>query len=214
MKQAVLWDMDGTLIDSERIYNACCAAYCKEKGYPFVDASFFHRYEGTSQQETNRRMQEDFSRLKVDLDPLEVERQRVLRYLSFIRRHGVPVFPGAYRVMGALGAWGIRQALCTSSHKEDAFLSLSLAGLFPKLSCVLYAQDAAVPKPSPCVYLLAARRLGVSPQDCLVVEDSASGMEAALAAGMDLALKQNEVKAPGSVKRFSTLDEILQFVKE
>ena len=158
-------------------------------------------------------MREEFAQRKIRLDPEEVEKQRISRYLKWIRRHGVPVFPGVYQVMGKLGSKGILQAVCTSSAYGDAHQSLELSGILPKLDAVVYGTEVEHPKPAPDIFLTAAKKLRVEPGNCLVVEDSLSGAQAAIRAGMRLCRKigNNDARDGNSV---SSLYEILQLFEE
>ena len=208
--RCVLWDMDGTLLDSEHVYDLVCAAYAAKEGYPQLTAEYFSGYHGVSPEKSCRIMCRDFAEKRISLVPEEVEKHRVSGYLEWIRMHGVPVFPGVYHVMGKLGAMGILQAVCTSSAYEDAHLSLEMAGLMPKLQAVVYGTDVSRPKPEPDIFLRVAELLGVRPEECLVVEDSVSGLEAARKAGMQVCLRKSGTEAETDLNVFSSLEEILK----
>jgi HAD superfamily hydrolase (TIGR01509 family) len=110
--------------------------------------------------------------------------------------HGAPLIPGAVAAVRGLAATGTPIAVASSSHRAviDAALgSLGIAGLF---QVVVASDEVAHGKPAPDVYLLTARKLGVDPGSCLVVEDSLNGVLAGRAAGMTVALVPNASVPP------------------
>ena len=114
---------------------------------------------------------------------------------------GVPHRPGIVELLDWLEARDIPRAVATSTKRPLALRKLRAARLLDRFDAVCTSSDVAQPKPAPDVYLLAAERLGVAPADCLVLEDSPTGVRAALAAGMtpvqvpDMLLPDGEVRA-------------------
>ena len=97
---------------------------------------------------------------------------------------GVPHRPGIVALLDWLGRHGLPRAVATSTRRPLALRKLRRAGLLDRFHAICTSSDVAAPKPAPDVYLLAAQRLGVEPARCLVLEDSPTGVRAALAAGM------------------------------
>lgn len=167
---AILFDLDGVLVDSTAWIERQWRRWCERRGR---DASPFLRVcHGRRAIETIRLAAPD---LDADaevarFDPADDRVDEALR----------PV-PGAERVLGALppGAWGV----ATSGPRASALARLHHAGL-PIPAVLVCAEDVERGKPSPDVYLRAAERLGVEPGRCLVLEDAPAGLEAAATAGM------------------------------
>lgn len=170
---AVLFDMDGTLVDSDAAVEAAWAAWADAFG---VDrAELAHGIHGSPAEVTVRR-------LLPDLDDAGVraaaQYQLDLQYddgSTSSRTEGVA------EVLDALTGWGVPWAIVTSADDTLARVRLTGATLDPPL--LVTADDVEHGKPDPACYLLAASRLGVDPARCLVVEDSAPGLESARAAG-------------------------------
>lgn len=124
------------------------------------------------------------------------------RYVA-VAENGVPHRPGIIALLDLLAAHDMPRAVATSTQSPLAQRKLEAAGLLGYFDVVCTSSDVAHPKPAPDVYLLAAERLGVSPSQCLVLEDSPTGVRAALAAGMtpiqvpDLLMPDDEVRALG-----------------
>lgn len=101
----------------------------------------------------------------------------------WVREHGAPVKPGLYALLDAAHARGLKLGVGTSSRWASARLNLQAAGVLDCFDAVVAGDMVPRGKPFPDIYLEAARRLGVQPGDCLVLEDSANGIRAAHAAG-------------------------------
>lgn len=97
--------------------------------------------------------------------------------------HGVPVLPGAHEALGALGARGVRQCVCTSTSRDSAERTLAAAGLLPKIDALVCGDDIERSKPDPQIFLRGAQKLGVPIERCAVVEDAPAGIAAGLASG-------------------------------
>ena len=148
---AVIFDMDGLMLDSERAINACMAQAARELGHDIPDTLWLQMIgggDGLCRRLVAGRIGEAAA------DEL-LERSEVLY-----------------------------DAVATSTRRPLAMRKLQAAGLLPYFDAVCTSSDVARPKPAPDVYLLAARTLDVAPSRCLVLEDSPTGVRAALAAGM------------------------------
>jgi HAD superfamily hydrolase (TIGR01509 family) len=176
----VIFDMDGTLIDSEPLWKQAEMGIFAEVGVPLtadmsnettgmrMDAAVEHWYERYPWKIVSK--QEIAHRIKV-------------RVRELVQRHGVPI-KGAVELARALSAAGVELAVCSSSANfliEAVCDQLGIRSLFKVLQS---AEDCLHGKPHPEPYLLTARRLGVDPRDCVAIEDSIIGMTAAARAGM------------------------------
>ena len=114
----------------------------------------------------------------------ELERLHWAEYDSYIEKNGVKAFPGVGELMEALRAEKIRIAVATGSLVRIVRQNLKLLGIEEFVEEIATSEDCENGKPAPDVFLLAAKKLGVDPADCLVVEDAGNGLQGALSAGM------------------------------
>lgn len=167
---AVLLDMDGTLIDSIASVERSWARWCDEHG---VDPERLRGFHGVTA--TN---------VIATLLPEDVRESAFarIREIEVADVEGITVLPGAVELLRSLDAGGVPTAIVTSSTDDLAEARLVATGL-PHPAVVVTASDVERGKPWPDPWLEGARRLGVDPADCLVVEDSVAGLRAARAAG-------------------------------
>jgi HAD superfamily hydrolase (TIGR01509 family) len=175
---AVVFDMDGVIVDSEQVWDEVRESYVREVGGTYT-SSATRDMMGMSSVEWSRYMAEE---LGVPGTPEEINAAIVQRMLE---RYGEapPLIPGAVEaVRRCAGRWPL--AIASSSNPELIEVVLDVAGLHDVIPVVVSSQDVARGKPAPDVYLEAARRLGVDPKLCVAVEDSHNGIRSAKAAGM------------------------------
>ena len=175
---AVIFDMDGLMLDSERAINACMAQAARELGHDIPDTLWLQMIgggDGLCRRLVAGRIGEAAA------DEL-LERSEVL--YDAVANAGIDHRPGIVDLLEWLVARNLPRAVATSTRRPLAMRKLQAAGLLPYFDAVCTSSDVARPKPAPDVYLLAATRLGVAPPRCLVLEDSPTGVRAALAAGM------------------------------
>lgn len=134
-------------------------------------------------------------RLDLDLDESTIERAIVDGVVGRYRRDGPPTIDGAVGAVERI-ARDHRVALASSAHRAVIDAALAAIGLTDRFEIVISSDEVAHGKPAPDVYLEAARRLGVEPAACLVVEDSRNGVKAARAAGMTVVLVPNASVPP------------------
>lgn len=173
---ALLFDLDGTLIDTESIAMASGLAAFAAVGFA-VEPEFMHRLIGIDQPTSAGVIRAH--RPGIDLDALN--RHWEQGFASGMAG-GLVLKPGVTELLSATPGH-IHRAVVTSSGREGAHHKIKLAGLAPAFATVVTVDDVARPKPDPEPYLLAARMLGVDPRRCLVFEDSETGAEAAHRAG-------------------------------
>lgn len=180
MRQAVLFDMDGVLCDSEAIINAAAIAYFRERGVT-VQPEDFHPFVGAGE---NRYIGGVAEQYGVALE-IEAAKARVYElYLELVPDH-LQAFPGVHELVDALAARGARLALASAADRLKVDANLREIGLPPeRFGAVVTGEMVARRKPAPDVFLAAAAALGVAPADCVVVEDAVNGVQAARAAGM------------------------------
>jgi HAD superfamily hydrolase (TIGR01509 family) len=190
MVRAVVFDLDGVLVQSEEIWDEARRELVAEHGGEWPDDAT-RAMIGMSSPEWSRYLQD---RLSVPLAPEEIN-ARVLARVEEHYRQAAPWIPGARQAVRRLAArWPL--ALATSSNREIIDLVLDVGNLAACFAATVSSEEVDGGKPAPDVYLEAARRLGVDPADCAAVEDSTNGLLAARAAGMRVIAVPNPAFPP------------------
>jgi HAD superfamily hydrolase (TIGR01509 family) len=175
---AVIFDLDGVLIDSEQRWNEAKEALVRETGGRWRDEAP-RRMMGMSSLEWAAYLRDG---LGVPMDADAISRD-VVRRMEDGYRQGLPLLPGAEEAVRALARrWPL--GLASSANREIIDLVLELSGFGDAFRVTVSSEEVERGKPAPDVYLEAARRLEVAPGDCVAIEDSSSGLRAADAAGM------------------------------
>jgi len=164
---AVLFDMDGTLINSIPITERCWGQWMVERGFPPEHYLQFH---GTPARDIVAKLLPEHER--------EAGFQQILD-MEMNDADGIIVLPGAVEALAAIPQ--SRRAIATSCTRDLALMRLEVTGLL--MDTVVTADDVSRGKPSPDPYVLAAQRLGVAPERCLVIEDAPTGLRAGQQAG-------------------------------
>jgi HAD superfamily hydrolase (TIGR01509 family) len=202
--EAVVFDMDGVLVDTEHLWDEVREALTEEWGGRYTPEAQ-EAMMGMSSLEWSRYLHETVGlREQPDVINDEVVRRMLARYET-----DLPVVPGAVGAVRRLAAEGLRLAVASSSNREliDAVLRrLDLGDVF---DVTVSSEEVARGKPAPDVYLEAARRLGVGPARCVAVEDSASGIRAAHAAGMRVLAYPNRHYPPDD-DALALADDVLE----
>ncbi len=193
---AVIFDMDGTLLDTEAVFRAIVYEVCTELGFEMTE-QVHGRMVGSSHEATAALLIESFGARF----PYTVfdDRCRAVMYERMATE--VPLKHGAKDLLAALKELGVPLAIATSSRAHHAQKHLSIAGVTDFFDTIVTRDDVTHAKPHPEPYLTAARRLGVDPIHCVAFEDSHAGVRAAHAAGMrtvmvpDLVQPSKEVAA-------------------
>jgi beta-phosphoglucomutase-like phosphatase (HAD superfamily) len=176
--EAVVFDLDGLLLDTEQVWDEVREAITRERGGRWHERAQADMM-GMSSKEWSRYMHD---RLGLRESPDELNRIVVE---EMQRRYGerFPLVDGAVEAVGRIGSrWPL--GLASSSNRELIELALELMGVAELFQATVSSEEVERGKPAPDVYLEAARRLGVRPQNVVAVEDSASGIRSSKAAGM------------------------------
>jgi HAD superfamily hydrolase (TIGR01509 family) len=178
LTEAVVFDLDGLLLDSEQVWDEVREALVRERGGRWHDRAQADMM-GMSSREWSRYMHEE---LGVPDPPEEINRLVVERMLERYREQ-LPLMDGAVEAVRRLGErWPL--GLASSSNRPVIDTALELMGVADLFRTTVSSEEVGRGKPAPDVYLEAARRLGVRPQAVAAVEDSANGIRSAKAAGM------------------------------
>jgi HAD superfamily hydrolase (TIGR01509 family) len=196
--QAVLWDMDGTLVDSERLWDISLAALYAELGgrmTPEVRASMV----GSLSDNTIRVIYND---LGLDLDPeaMAASDRWLHDYTAELFDDGLPWCDGAQQMLEALAAEGTPMALVTNTKRALTERALNNIGR-EYFSATVCGDEVLHGKPAPDAYLRAAALLDLPPSACLAIEDSVTGTAAAEGAGCPVVVVPNDVAVPHGPRR-------------
>ncbi len=180
MPVAVIFDNDGLTLDTELTWTRAEAALYARYGTEFT---LDHKREmlGTSGVKSGQAMERHLDQPGRGRELHDELRELVHAELDGA---GVEPMPGARELIAALARHGVPLGLATNSGREFATRALRSAGVFDCFDAVVSAEEVEHPKPAPDVYLEAAARLGADPAGCVALEDSATGVSAARAAGM------------------------------
>ena len=194
---AVLWDVDGVIIDSGEQHRQSWRELARENGLSYSDERFWASF--------GRRNADVIPYLfgmtpSVDeLARLADRKEEIYRELLSQEAIGLP---GAKELLAALHAAGYHQALGSSAPRKNIELVVRLLGIASYLDGAVSGEDVAHGKPAPDIYVAAAGRTGVIPAHCLVIEDAIAGIEAAHAAGMPaIAVRRAGVADPPGLQQ-------------
>jgi HAD superfamily hydrolase (TIGR01509 family) len=205
--EAVAFDLDGVIVDSERVWDEVRESYTRESGGTYTDSAARDMM-GMSSLEWSRYMADA---LAVPGTPDDINAAVVERMLV---RYGQapPLIPGAVDAVRRCAArWPL--AVASSSNPELIEVVLDAAGLHDAIRVVVSSQEVARGKPAPDVYLEAARRLGVDAHRCAAVEDSQNGIRSAKAAGMRVIAIPN-AHFPPEEEALALADVVLRAIDE
>jgi HAD superfamily hydrolase (TIGR01509 family) len=195
--EAVIFDLDGVIVDSEIWWDEVRASFAAahERTWTADDQAAVM---GANSAAWARIMRE---RLDLDVPEVAIERAIVDAVVARYRREGPPRIDGTIEAIRRIAA-DLPVALASSSHAEVIDAALGATGLGDVFTVAVSSDEVADGKPAPDVYLEAARRLGIAPASCLVVEDSRNGVRAGKAAGMFVVLVPNASvpPAPGTTE--------------
>jgi len=176
-QRAVVWDLDGVMVDSAEAHNLSWATMAGEFGVPYDPDRDFRGIFG-------RHNTDIISSLWKVSDPDHIEKM-ALRKEELFREAArtLKPLPGVIELVHALDEAGWKQAIGSSAPLENVSLLLSVMSLDRYMQAIASGEDVQEGKPNPEVFLLAFKRLGVPPRDGVVIEDAPAGVKAALAAG-------------------------------
>jgi HAD superfamily hydrolase (TIGR01509 family) len=205
--EAVVFDLDGVIVDSEHVWDAAREALARERG---------GRWHEGAQQDMMGMSSVEWSRYMHDViglkDPPEEISAEVVRRLEATYREELPLIDGATEAVARLAErWHL--AVASSSNREIIDLVLGLSGLDRFFRATVSSEEVARGKPSPDVYLEAARRLGADPGRSAAVEDSRNGILSAKAAGMRVVAIPN-TRFPPDEEALAAADTVIPSIND
>jgi HAD superfamily hydrolase (TIGR01509 family) len=203
MISAVLFDFDGVVVQSEPLHMRTFLEMLGPYGVKVGEGRWYREFAGTGSKHIFEVLVREYH-LDLDVDALVAKRKA--DYEGRVRAGELREMPGVRDFIRTLKFRGIHTAIVSGSHRTNvqaALETLSLQGLF---DLIVSGDDLPQRKPDPGPFLHAAKGLGVPPADCLVIEDSNAGCEAARRAGMKLAWLKPPVDLPDQVSDVAILD--------
>ena len=176
---AVIWDMDGVIADTGPYHFMAWQDVFGKRGVNFTEADFQHNFGKRNDTIVRYAFSGNISSEEADVITTEKEK-------SFRRRvaKNVKPLPGAVQLIKVLEEKGVKMAIASSAPPENIRLVAGRLGIYQCFDAIVWGREVTEGKPSPQVYLLAARKLGVDPQNCIVIEDALAGVIGAKKAGM------------------------------
>lgn len=175
----VIWDVDGTLVDTAELHFRAWAELCRDLGRPFSRADFAATFGRRNPEILNVLFGPRFD----DAAVADLGNRKEEFYKAEAQR-GVALLPGVRELLQALHNAGFRQAIGTSAPLGNVDLIMDLTDTRRFFAAVSSMEDTQRGKPDPQVFLVAAAKLGVAPERCVVMEDAVAGVQAAKAGGM------------------------------
>ena len=217
---AVIWDVDGTLVDTAEMHFRAWAKMSAEMGRPFTRDDFTATFGRRNPEIIRFLFRQEFT----DTEVIDIGERKEAYYRSEAET-GVTLLPGVRELLDGLQARGARQAVGSSAPRGNLDLILRITESRRYFDAVVGMEDTQRGKPDPQVFLAAAAKLGVPPSQCIVLEDAVAGVEAAKAGGMKCvavtfvghhpAETLKQAGADRVVKCFTeiTVDEVLALVR-
>ena len=212
--QLIIFDMDGLMLDTEKISYEAWRAAATNHGYT-IDKALFEKTLGRSMLHTQALFMEAFGE---DFPFEKVKADRVILSSDMIETRGVPIKKGLFELLDYIRSSDIKMAVATSTSRQRALGLLRKAGVDTYFDTIFCGDEITHSKPDPEIFLKVAERLNCKPENCLVLEDSESGIQAAYSGGMipimipDLKEPTKEVAAL-AYKRMGSLLEVIAFIE-
>ena len=211
MIDTVIFDMDGTLIDTEKYYRMCWPQALAAFGYHMTD----------EQAMSMRSLGRPFAPVHLkemfgdEIDYHQVRNKRKELMEACLAREGIQLKPGAIELLTWLKEQGIRTAIATATDMERTNRYLEQLGLLQYFDTIISATMVKEGKPSPDIYLYACEQLGRKPQDCIAVEDSPNGAISAYRAGCKVVMVPDQTQPEEELreKLFACVENLTEIKK-
>ena len=177
--KAVIWDMDGVIADTASYHFEAWQGIFQRRGVDFTEDDFRRNFGQRNDAIIRNNLGEDLSQGEINIIAAEKEED----FRQGIKNNAKPL-PGAIKLLNSLKEYGFSLALASSGTIENIQLITRELGIENLFHAIVSGREVKEGKPSPQGFLLAARRLGVEPQNCIVIEDAIAGVAAAKRGGM------------------------------
>jgi beta-phosphoglucomutase len=205
----VIWDVDGTLVDTAELHFRAWLKLAGELGHPFTRADFAATFGKRNPEIIGQLFGTHYTEQQIaDLGTRKED------YYKAAARQGVDLLPGARALLEGLKAAGFKQAVGSSAPRGNLDLILALTRTQQFFDAVVSMEDTQRGKPDPQVFLVAAEKLGVPPGRCLVLEDAVAGVQAAKAGGMKCVAVSFVGHHPDESLRAAGADRVVQTLEQ
>jgi beta-phosphoglucomutase len=178
--QAIIWDLDGVIVDSSQQHRRSWQQVAAETGVTFTDDDFWATFGRSNAAIIPLHWGAHLTPAQID----SLANRKEAAFRDILRKEGLRALPGALELMQEARAAGLKQSLASSTPVENIAVVSELLGLQRWLDAVVSGDRLPRGKPAPDIFLLAAEKLSVAPARCVVIEDAPAGVAAAKAAGM------------------------------
>lgn len=211
----VIFDMDGVIFDTERIYLEEWIEIFNKYGYKMTKEIYLPCM-GTGRVHIKKRFKEIYGE-DLPIEKMYLEKDAMLK--EAVINGKIPIKIGAIEILDYLKKSNIKIALATSATKERMFMQINSAKIEDKFDALICREDVKNLKPDPEIFLLAAKKLHVKPEECIVIEDSEAGIKAAYNGGMTGFHVEDLKKADKDIlkyckKSFKNLAEVKEYINK
>jgi beta-phosphoglucomutase len=208
---AVLWDMDGTLVDTAEHHFHAWVRICREYGKEFTRADFTATFGKRNPEIIDYLFDGKIQGPEAD----KLGHQKEEYYRAESTKTGIELLPGVLNLLKSLNELGAKQAIGSSAPRGNLELILKLTGIGKYMQAMVGMEDTQRGKPDPQVFLIGAEKLKIQPQNSVVVEDAIAGVQAAKAGGMKCIAvsfvghhSEEKLKSAGADRIVKTLSEL------
>lgn len=205
-KKNFLFDLDGTLVDSNEFHRAAFYEVLTASAPQFLPGFDYENIKGWKTRDVfaNFGLSDD-----VDIDALTAAKQAA--YFRSINAQGLPLIPGARELLDFLRSRNIRMYVVSAGSRHSVEEALHAAKIDSYFSGTVTSDEVARSKPNPEIYLKCLAIYGLNANDCVAVEDSESGVTSSVAAGIDSVLVNTDLEFPGALGTFAALEQFTDY---